>query len=218
MREIFHGQLARLGAELVTAARMAATQLRHAMSALLDVDLRLAEQTITDDEQLHQLARRIEHHACELLVLQSPVASDLRTVVSAIRVGERLERMGDLARHVAELTRLRHPYPVVPAELADQFAEMGRLAARACLELEDVIVAPRLSWRARDQADDHIDRLQREILDAVRTADPPYPVQAGVDVALLARYLERFGDQAVAITAQLDYVATGERPTRLELR
>ena len=214
VRELFHGELARLGAELVGAVRLAATQLRHAMSALLQVDLRLAERVITDDDEVHWLGRRIERHAGELLVLQAPVASDLRSVVCAIRIGERLERMGDLARHVAEIARLRHPRPAVPAGLVDQFTEMGRLAVRACLELEDVIVAPYLSWREQARADDRIDRLQAEVLDQVRTANPPYPVQAGVDVALLARYLERFGDQTVAITAQLDYVATGAMPNR----
>lgn len=130
---MFHAQLAWLGTKLATAARMAATQLEHAMSALLDTDLALAERIITDDGELHELGRRIEHDACGLLMLQSPVASELCTVVGVIRVGGRLERMGDLARHVAELARLRHPYPVVPAQLTDQFAEMRRLAGGAGL-------------------------------------------------------------------------------------
>jgi phosphate transport system protein len=214
VREVFHGELAQLGAELSGAVRIAATQMQRAMTALLEVDLRLAERVITDDDELDQLGRHIERHASELLALQSPVARDLRTVVCAIRVGERVERMGDLARHVAELVRLRHPQPAAPAGLADQFAEMGQLAVQACLALEDAIAAPHPSWRASDLADDRLDRLQREILDAVSTAEPPYPVQVGVDVALLTRYLERFGDQAVSITGQLDYVATGKIPSR----
>jgi phosphate transport system protein len=62
------------------------------------------------------------------------------------------------------------------------------------------------------RADDCVDQLQQQVLEAVGTADPPYPVQVGVDVALLARFLERFSDQAVAIAKSLDYVVTGEQP------
>lgn len=90
---------------------------------------------ITDDEELHQLSGRIEHHACDLLALQAPIASSPRTVVGAIRAGQRLEygRSGPARRRDRPVTP---PYPDVPTNLADRFAEMGRLAMRACLDLE----------------------------------------------------------------------------------
>lgn len=214
MREVFHGELARLGAELAGLCAAACSSMNRAVRALLDVDLVQAEQVISDDTEIHWAGNRIEDHACTLLVLQAPVASELRTVVCAIRAGERLERMGDLARHVAEIARLRHPHPAVPAELADRFSEMGRLAVEAGLETEHAILAPRPCWSARRAADDRLDRLHREVLDEVGRAEPSYSVQAGVDVALLARYIERFGDQAVSVTRLLDYVLTGQDPAR----
>lgn len=211
VREAFHGELSQLGAELAGLCKAVCSLMERAMRALLDADLVLAEQTITDDGKIHQTGRRVEEHAHTLLALQSPVAKDLRTVVTAIKAGERLERMGDLARHIAELARLRHPEPVVPAgELLDKFTEMGRLAVRACHEVEHAIMAAQPCSQARERADDQIDRLHREVLDVVSHAEPPYPVRVGVDVALLARYLERFGDQAVSVTRRLDYVLTGE--------
>lgn len=214
MREVFHGELARLGADLAGLSAAVCSSMSRAVRALLDVDLVQAEQVISDDVEIHRAGRRIEDRACALLALQAPVASELRTVVCAIRAGERLGRMGDLARHVAEIARLRHPRPAVPAELADRFAEMGRLAVEACQETEHAILAPRPCWSARRRADDQLDRLHREVLAEVGRAEPPCSVQAGVDVALLARYIERFGDQAVSITRLLDYVLTGQDPAR----
>jgi phosphate transport system protein len=83
---------------------------------------------ISDDEELDAAQARCEEHTFGLLSLQAPVARDLRLVVSAIQAAEKIERMGDLARHVAELTRRRHPACAVPADLGAQFGEMARLA------------------------------------------------------------------------------------------
>jgi phosphate transport system protein len=82
-------------------------------------------------------------------------------------------------------------------------------------------VRPRTSHRCTDRrrlpalacADDRVDALHREVLDAVSLADPPYPIQVAVDVALLARYCERFSDQAVSVAKRLDYVVAGTMPT-----
>jgi phosphate transport system protein len=90
---------------------------------------------------------------------------------------------------------------------------MGRLAAAACRELDDVIADPISVCSAyRERADDRTDALRRDLLEAVRHAHPPYPARVGVDVALLTRYIERYADQAVAVARQLDYVVTGEMP------
>lgn len=215
MREIFHGELERLGAELAAMCGLVCSAMQHATRALLETDLFLAEQVITDDHEINQFGGRCEEHACALLALQAPVARDLRTVVTAIKAAEKLERMGDLARHVAEIARLRHPDPAVPAGLAAQFAEMGQLAVLTCQSVQQVIAAPSGTHSLiQERADDEIDRLHLEVLEAVREADPPYPVRVGVDVALLARYFERFADQGVSITRRLDWLVTGQLPDR----
>ncbi|WP_445187179.1 phosphate signaling complex protein PhoU [Pseudonocardia sp. Cha107L01] len=217
MREIFHGQLEQLGGDLAMMCGLVSEAMSRASRGLLDTDLTLVEGVITDDEQISSLAAQCEEHACAMLALQAPVAKDLRTVITAIKAAEKINRMGDLARHVAEVARLRHPQPAVPAQLTDRFAEMARLGVQACNHLERSIAAPTGDdWPAMLQADDRVDQLQHEVVEEVSNAEPPYPIQVGVDVALLARYFERFADQAVSIARQLDYVVTGavpEQPT-----
>ena len=213
MREIFHGQLEQLGADLALMCGLAVEAMTLATQGLLDDDLAMVEHVITDDAHINQLAAQCHEHACSMLALQSPVARDLRTIVTAIKAAERIERMGDLAKHVAAIARLRHPEPAVPPQLADQLAEMARCAIAAGQHLQRSITTPSGDDSAALVcADDRVDDLQREILDALRTSHPPYPVQAGVDVALLARYLERFSDQAVSVAKSLDYVVTGTMP------
>jgi phosphate transport system protein len=215
MREIFHGELERLGTDLAAMCGMARAAMEHATQAMVDVDLSLAEQVITDDAAIQRVGERCAEHACALLALQAPVARDLRTVVTAIQAAEKIGRMGELARHIAEIVRLRHPQPAAPVELIDPLAQMGGLAVVASQRVEAAIAAPSGVLSAHsERADDESDRLQHEVLEQVKHADPPYPVQVGVDVALLARFFERFADQAVGITRRLDYVVTGERPAR----
>ena len=213
MRDTFHGQLEQLGTDLALMCGLVSEAMTRASQGLLTTDLTLVEHVITDDTHINQLATRCEQHACSLLALQAPVAKDLRTVITAIKAAEKIERMGDLAKHVAQVTRLRHPKPAVPPELAALFAEMARCSVAACNSLERSIAAPTgQDWPAMVSADNHVDRLHTQILDTVGHADPPYPVQVGVDAALLARYFERFADQAVSIARRLDYTITGTVP------
>ncbi len=215
MRAVFHGELEQLGVELATMCGLAAEAMENATRALLGSDLVLAEQVITDDEELDAAQARCEEHAFVLLALQAPVARDLRLVISAIQAAEKIERMGDLARHVAELTRRRHPACAVPTDLAARFGDMARLAVAAARRVQDIIAAPiQEHFTEQDRADDRIDELHRDILNAVHGDASGRSVRAGVDVALLARFVERFADQAVSITRRLDYIVTGVAPGR----
>lgn len=213
MREPFHGELEALGAELATLCRMVAVAMQQASHALLRTELALAELVISDGVDIDRYGAWCEEHACTLLALQAPVAKDLRTVVGAIRVAERLERMGDLARHIAEIARLRYPAPAVPADLVDRFALMGHLALRACLEVEHAIVAPNQMQQpsARERADDQIGQLHRELLEAITTSEPAYPVQAGRcrPAGPLPRTLRR---PSRWCHPPLDHIATGRTP------
>ncbi|HEX4247910.1 MAG TPA: phosphate signaling complex protein PhoU [Pseudonocardia sp.] len=215
MREIFHGELERLGTDLASMCGLVRSTMERATRALVETDLHLAEQIISDGAEIRRRGQDCADQAAAMLALQAPVARDLRTVVTGIQAAEKIERMGDLARHVAEIVRLRHPEPAVPPELLGRFAEMGRLAAASSKAVEDAIAAPDGEQSsALERADDDTDRLQRELLDEVSQHEPPYPVRVGVDVALLARYFERYADQAVSIIRRLDYVVTGAMPDR----
>jgi phosphate transport system protein len=216
VREIFHGQLEQLGADLAVMCCLVGEAMTRATQGLLAPDLNLVEQVITDDAHINRLAEQCDEHARTMLALQSPVARELRTVVTAIKAAEKIERMGDLAKHVATTARMRHPTPTVPAALVEQFAEMARGGVAACEHLERVIAAPTgEDFPALRHADDRVDALHREVLDTLRLAEPPYPIQVAVDVALLARYYERFADQAVSVAKRLDYVVAGTMPAEL---
>jgi phosphate transport system protein len=213
MREAFQGELTGLADDLAGMGGLATVAVSRATRALVEADLSLAELVITEDAAIHARARCCEDRASRILALQAPVAGDLRLIVSTIRIAEKLERMGDLARHVAELARLRHPAPVLPPELTDRFSLMGRLATVASQRVEDALAEPTGDKLAeQDQADDAIDDLQDAILDQVRAANPAYPMQNVIDATLLTRYYERFADQAVGITKNLDYLVTGRMP------
>lgn len=210
MRDTLHHDLT---AELVAMSGLATTAMARAVDSLARTDLTLAERVIAEDDELDRRSRRCEEQACRLLAQQAPVAGALRTVVATIKAAEKIERMGDLARHVAELVRMRHPGPVLPADLVPHFERMGRLAVESGRHLEDA-----LDRRTGDclteqeRVDDQVDEVHRTVLARIRRSDLRYPVQTSVDAALLARYLERFADQAVGVAKQLDFAVTGRVP------
>src|SRR5690606_19368059 len=128
MREAYHVELDRLAEQLADMSGMAATAMEKATRALLEADLALAEQVISDDQKIDDARSACEEQAYQLIALQAPVATDLRTVLATIHAAESLERMGDLALHVARAARRRHPEHVLPKPVEHYFAEMGEVA------------------------------------------------------------------------------------------
>ncbi len=213
MRARFAGELEQLGVQLGAMCAMASAAMRDATGALLNADLSLAEQVMNVEEQLHLLREECEQHATGLLALQAPVARDLRLVVTSIQAAEKIERIGDLAGHIAATARRRHPACAVPAPLRGQFADLGRLAVLAADRVHQIISDPVGEHFAEQQrGDDQLDALHRDILTTLGRPDGPYTVRDAIDVALLARFFERFADQAVSVTRRLDYVVTGDTP------
>src|SRR3954454_8158442 len=127
MRDAYQEQLDELAEGLAGVGELVADALRKATRALLEKDLQLAEEVISEDIRIDEVRDAAEAKAFALLALQAPVATDLRIVVSAIHGAGDIERMGDLALHVAQAARRRHPQPVLPPEVAPYFAEMGRI-------------------------------------------------------------------------------------------
>jgi phosphate transport system protein len=142
------------------------------------------------------------------------LASELRFIVMRIHAAEKLERMGDLARHVAEQVRRAHPDSAVPADTRERFAEMGRLAVVAAHNVRQMIAdSGQTRYAELEEADDLIDIIEQSLMASVGSRDWEHGVAAGINVALLARFYERFGDQAVSIVRRLDYVLTGTLPS-----
>ncbi|HEU5476009.1 MAG TPA: phosphate signaling complex protein PhoU [Actinophytocola sp.] len=213
MREAYHDELAQLADELAGMCSMVGDAMELATRALLDADLGLAEQVISDDAKVDEARSACEEHAYALLALQAPVATDLRTVLAAIHASESLERMGDLALHVAKAARRRHPQPVLPDSVAAYFAEMGRVAVSLARKAEQVIQSKDIEQaRSLEDADDEMDDLHRHLFSVIMDREWPHGVAAAVDVTLLGRFYERFADHAVSVGKRVVFVVTGRMP------
>lgn len=213
MRTSYHEELDSILDRLVHMAELVETAMRDASESLLNADLSKAEAVITDDVQLDRMHEEMEYKCLSLLALQAPVAGELRTIVSAIRVVFELARMGDLAAHVAKIARLRYPSHAVPARFEDGFREMATIAveiidlARVSMDERDAKGAHRLA-----EIDSRMDELRREQFTVMLGEDSDISIEAAVDVALLGRYFERFADHAVAVGRSVIYIITGEAP------
>ncbi|TDV40052.1 phosphate signaling complex protein PhoU [Actinophytocola oryzae] len=213
MREAYQVELGQLADELANMCAMAGTAMELATRALLEADLGLAEQVIGDDAKIDDARSACEEHAYALLALQAPVATDLRTVLAAIHAAESLERMGDLALHVAKAARRRHPNPVLPEQVRPYFAEMGRVAVELARSAESVILNQDVEKaRSLEEADDEMDDLHRHLFSVIMEKDWPHGVAAAVDVTLLGRFYERFADHAVSVAKRVVFVVTGRMP------
>lgn len=213
MREAYHVELGQLAEELANMCSMSATAMELATRALLDTDLGLAEQVIGDDAKIDEARSSCEEHAYALLALQAPVATDLRTVLAAIHAAESLERMGDLALHVAKAARRRHPNPVLPEQVRPAFAEMGRVAVELARDAEQVILNKDIDQaRSLEEADDEMDDLHRDLFAVIMDKDWPHGVAAAVDATLLGRFYERYADHAVSVAKRVVFVVTGRMP------
>jgi phosphate transport system protein len=211
VRTAFHEELKLISHQLVEMTRLTSSALNRATQALMDADLALAESVITADEHIDALRRDLDNRAIDAIARQQPVARDLRTLVTSMRMSSDLERMGDLARHVAKVARLRYPRPAVPPTLRATIGGMSQVALRMVDQAGSVIASNDLEGAASLQrADDEMDDLHREVFRKVLSDSWDGGIEAAIDVTLLSRYYERFGDHAVAVAHRVVYLVTGE--------
>ena len=216
MRDAYHEELAALTEALVEMTRLVGSAISRASTALLDADLALAESVIHADDAVDALRDDIDRRAMDLLARQQPVASDLRTIVTTLKMSADLERMGDLARHVARAARRRFPDPAVPAPLRATIVEMGQVAERLVAKAGAVIASHDVEAALEiERDDDAMDRLHRDLFTALLDVSEPYGVEAAIDVTLVSRYYERFADHAVAVSRRVVFLVTGQQPQEL---
>ena len=218
MRTAYHEQLEALSNRLGDMCGLAGVAMERATQALLQADLALAEQVITDHEQIAALSARAEEEAFVLLALQAPVAGDLRAIVSSIQIVADVDRMGALALHVAKIARRRHPQHALPEEVNGYFAEMGRVAVELGHSAQEVLITqdPEKAARSREE-DDAMDDLHRHLFTVLMDREWKHGVAAAVDVTLLGRYYERFADHAVEVARRVIFQVTGNTPTEQEV-
>jgi phosphate transport system protein len=213
MRDLYQEQLSGLADALADMCLQVATAMDRATRALLEVDLDLAEQVIAEDLRIDDMRIAAEEKAFAMLALQSPVATDLRVVISAIHGAGDIERMGDLALHVAQAARRRHPHPVLPSEVAGYFAEMGAIGVALARKAADVIRTRDVDMAASLEADDDaMDDLHRHIFSILMAPGWSHGVGPAVDITLLGRFYERYADHAVTVARRVVYVVTGRMP------
>lgn len=216
MRDAYHEELDGLSDRLVEMTRLVRSAMARSSTALLDADLRLAEEVISADEQVNKLETEIEETVFDLMARQQPVASDLRTLVTALRMSGDLERMGDLAVHLAKTARRRHPESAIPPELQATVLEMGQIAERMIAKAGSVIASQDVAMGLElDADDDQMDRLHRKLFDALLSPKWRHGVEPAVDISLAGRYFERFADHAVHVAEKVVYLVTGQHPEEL---
>lgn len=213
MREAYHVELEQLADHLAGMSVQVADAMERATRALLEADLSLAEQVISDDSKVDDARAQCEEQAYALLALQAPVATDLRTVLAAIHAAESLERMGDLALHVAKAARRRHPEQVLPEAVRPYFAEMGEVAVKLARQVEQVIHSKDIeAAKTIESEDDQVDDIHRHLFTVIMDREWPFGVASAVDVTLLGRFYERYADHAVSVAKRMIFVVTGKMP------
>lgn len=210
MRDLFRSDLAQLAGTLVAMASEVRHALRQATRALLTADQVLAENVLADDEGINAMFRNVEETVYELLARQSPVAGDLRAIITSLHIATDIERMGDLAEHIAKTSLRRKPEIAVPAELHEIFTEMGKVADRMAKKVVAVLAERDATLGAElEKDDDEMDALERQLFKALFEGEWPHGIEAAVDTALLARFYERYADHAVNAGKQVVYLVTG---------
>ncbi|MEN9714633.1 MAG: hypothetical protein RJA35_100 [Actinomycetota bacterium] len=211
MREVFQNQLSDVQGRLVEMAESVTTIMDKASTAFLKSDVALADEAIALAEANENRALALDEIVIRVLAKQSPVARDLRILVSALRISASLERMGALAGHIAAIARYRYPGTAVPEALRETFSEMGRLDVELGRRVTTLLKNTDVNLAREIQAEDaRVDELHRHIFSVVLGDDWKENAMYTVDVTLASRYHERFADHVVDISSKVSYLTTGE--------
>jgi phosphate transport system protein len=211
MREVFQTQLHEVQARLVEMAEDTVKIIEKATKAFTDSNVSMADDAIAISDQTGNKALALDELVIRILAKQSPVARDLRILVSALRISASLERMGALSGHIAAIARYRFPGSAVPASLMATFKEMGELDIKLAKKCVQLLQNTDVDFAREIQAEDaRVDELHRHIFDVVLADDWKENAMFTVDVTLASRYHERFADHVVDISAKVSYLTTGE--------
>ena len=211
MRDAFHEELDAIQATLVTMGEMVAVAMERSSAALLNADVKLAEQVISEDEKLDTIQHDLEARAINLMARQQPVAQDLRILVTSLRMSADLERMGDLCHHIAKLARMRYPTVAVPPELVPTIENMGKTAKKIIEKSTHVVKSQDLQAAIElETDDDEMDTLHRALFIALLDDSWTHGIETAIDMTLLGRYYERCADHAVSIARRVYFLVKGE--------
>lgn len=210
MRDAFHEDLDAIDQSLVEMSELAANAMLRATKAILEADLALAEEVISEDERIDSLHHDLDNRILTLMARQQPVAGDLRTLVASIRMSSDIERMGDLAHHIAKLARMRFPACAIPPELVFIVQEMGSVAQEIVKKTTGIINSRDTKAAIElEKDDDAMDKLHRKLFEILLDDKWPHGIETAIDMTLIGRYYERYADHAVSVARRVYFLVTG---------
>ena len=211
IRSVFQDELDSVSQTLFELSVMVSDSMARATKSVLTKDLKLAEEVITSDEKIDTVQHDLDARIIDIIARQQPVASDLRALVTALRMSADLERMGDLAHHVAMLVRVRHPESAVPAELLALVEAIGETAEKIATKTGVVISTRDVALAAQvEKDDDEMDELHRKLISTLIEPSWSHGVETAIDLTLLGRYYERYADHAVSVARRVIFLVTGK--------
>ena len=211
LRSAFQDELDGVTQSLLDLSSLVSSAITQATHALLTADLSEAEAVIAADDRVDEIQHELDARIIDIIARQQPVASDLRALVTALRMSADLERMGDMAHHIAKITRLRHPGAAVPSELLLTIEEMGKVARLISDKVGGVINSKDIDKALEvEKDDDEMDLLHRKLFTALLEPTWPHGIETAIDMTLIGRYYERYADHAVSVSRRIHFQVTGK--------
>lgn len=222
IRKGFHEDLDELCRDTKRLGDMAVASIPAGTNAFLAADVKAAELVIEADASIDALMVDIEMRACELLARQNPMAVDLRTLLTILRVIHELERCGDYMVNIAKATRRLYPLTLSSAYAGTVEAMRDQAVKQLQTAVDSFTERDAAKAHALDDMDDVMDDLQKDLLKEIfegshqelAQAGEQQSVQVGVQIALVGRYFERVADHAVNVGERVQFMVNGFEPTR----
>ncbi len=217
-RKAFEGGLKKLNENMVTMAELSELAIRKAVDGLARGERSISEEVFTLDQEIYGLQEEIEGTCVDLIALYAPVARDLRTVTTSLKITTDLDRIGRYAKDIAEVALQFQGGP--PPGLAD-LVKIPQMADHTIRMVETAIDAfvkrDADSVRNIMEVDDEVDRLHDEVFEEIVASmeSGRLPIRTGARYILVARHLERIADHAVNIGTRVVYMVTGETMPRV---
>lgn len=210
IRSAYQDELDSVSQSLVDLTNMVTASVVKASKAVQSADLALAEEVIAADLNIDDFQHELDARIIDIIARQQPVASDLRALVTAMRMSADLERMGDLAHHIAKVARLRHPERAIPDSCLLTFTEMGHVAEKLSLMVASVITTRDTNMALQvEKDDDEMDDLHKKAISTIVNQSNGLSVETAIDLTLLGRYYERYADHAVSVARRVYFLVTG---------
>ena len=211
LRSAFQDELDGVTQSLLELSSLVSSAVTQATHALLTADLSEAEAVIAADDRVDEIQHELDARIIDIIARQQPVASDLRALVTALRMSADLERMGDMAHHIAKITRLRHPGAAVPSELLLTIEEMGKVARLISDKVGGIINSKDIDKALEvEKDDDEMDLLHRKLFTVLLEPSWPHGIETAIDMTLIGRYYERYADHAVSVSRRIHFQVTGK--------